>query len=163
MRKTLLAFAAALALIGSAAARDLTTTDGKVYQNVMITKITPLGLVFVCDGKSGWADFRDLPQDVQSEFGYDPQKAQDYEQSLAQNNGMESSPQGQLPAYDPSQYPPEAQPLPQGQQPPAGSTVIYASDIQSDSDLSDAAAVCAGPASNAYIYYNNQYYPYYYW
>jgi len=178
MGRTLFALFAALALTASASARDLSTLDGKVYSDVTITKITPLGLVFISGGKSGWVDFRDLPPDVQQEFGYDPQRAQAYEQKLVQSNGYEQSAQAQsqaqqiqappsqiqqaqqMPAFDSTQYPPEAQPLAQA---PEGATVINSADIQSDSDLSAVSAVCVGPACNAYIYYNNMYYPYYYW
>lgn len=150
----------ALASISSASlARDLVTTDGKTYPNVQIVQITPLGLNFLCDGKSGWVDFKDLPADVQNEFGYDAAKSQAFEKKLADNNGSDLvSGSG----YDSMGMPDEAQALPQGQQPPPGSTVV---DMDSDGDEPAINIACGGPSccSNYYVNWNGRYYPYYYW
>ena len=84
----LLAALAAFSLASAASALDLTTTDGKVYKDVSVTKLTPIGLKFICAGKSGWADFRDLTPDLQQAFNYDPKAAAAFEQKLVDNKGF---------------------------------------------------------------------------
>ncbi|OGV56375.1 MAG: hypothetical protein A2X49_15230 [Lentisphaerae bacterium GWF2_52_8] len=161
MKKLFLLYFCVLALGSAVSARDLTSTDGKTYKNVQITQITPLGIFFLCNGQSGWLDFKDLSPDVQHEFGYDPGKAQDFEKGLSGNSDA-AFPSGANANYDASSFPPEAQPLPDGQVPPQGSTIVNVND-ETPASYND--IVCGGPSycSGYYVYWNNRYYPYYYW
>ncbi len=119
MLKTFLALAS-LAVSAAAFAIDLTTVDGKVYKDAEITKLTPIGLKFVCDGKSGWADFRDLTPDIQKSFAYDPKAAAAFEQKLVDNKGFVSITQQSAPPKPATAAPAPAAPAaiqPQAQEP----------------------------------------------
>lgn len=184
-----LAALAILSLASTAFAIDLTTVDGKTYKDADITKLTPIGLKFICNGQSGWINFRDLTPDMQKSFGYDPAAAAAFEQKLVDNKGFttvtqpapkaapsaSSQTQAQQTPQEPetqdaliaqqtppdlSAYPPDAQPV---SQPPPGATVIDCSN--GIPDTLNSAEYLAGPAycSNSYVLWGGCYYPAYYW
>jgi len=72
------AFAAASSVLQ---ARDITTLDGKVYKEVSI-RAKPNGLEIVHSTGVAFVNFKNLPESVWKEFGYDPAKAAEYEEKL---------------------------------------------------------------------------------
>jgi hypothetical protein len=76
-----------LSFISVALADDFKTLAGKEYKDVTVSRVEPDGIVVT--NKSGISKvyFTELPKDVQSRFGYDPQKAGDY--SAQQSAGLE--------------------------------------------------------------------------
>ena len=172
-------------------AYDLSTSDGKTYKDASITKITPIGLGFISNGKSGWLDFRDLSKQVQKDFNYDPKAASAFEQRLVNNKGFVPQNQAiskpapaQQPATPPAPATPPQSPTSQADyvsqqpapdlsdfpadaqpldQPPAGATVVdYSSGVPANIDYTQFAC---GPAycANSYVYWGGHYYPSYYW
>ncbi|WP_035604465.1 hypothetical protein [Haloferula sp. BvORR071] len=69
-----------LVLLGLAAARaeDLTTTDGKTYKAVTVTKVEPDGLSISHEEGTAKVPFTKLPEEVRRLHGYDPEKADAY-------------------------------------------------------------------------------------
>ena len=67
-----------LAAGGLAAAADLTTTDGKTYKEVSVTKVEPDGLSISHETGTVKLPFIKLPVEVQRQYGYDPAKAEAY-------------------------------------------------------------------------------------
>lgn len=67
--------------------RDIKTTDGKVYKNVEISSVTPVGFD-ICYTKADSTFvikellFKNLPEDVQKEFKYDPAKADAFQKQV---------------------------------------------------------------------------------
>lgn len=72
--------AAGLLFAGIAAAEDLTTTDGKLYKNVTVTKVEPDGLSISHETGTAKLLFTKLPEDLQRKHGYDPAKAEAFVQ-----------------------------------------------------------------------------------
>jgi len=72
------AFAAASSVLQ---ARDITTLDGKLYKDVSI-RAKPNGLEIVHSTGVAFVSFKNLPETVRKEFGYDPAKAAEYEEKL---------------------------------------------------------------------------------
>lgn len=62
-------------------ADDITTTDGKRYENVSVSRVEPDGLVVV--GESGILKlpFEILPQTLKEKHGYNPEKAAAFKQA----------------------------------------------------------------------------------
>ena len=182
---------ASFSIATAASAMDLTTNDGKIYKDVSITKLTPIGMKFICDGNSGWVDFRDLTPDIQKAFSYDPKAAAAFEQRLVDNKGfisatasqqvapalqtVSAAPAQPQPPQEPDtqealiaqQTPPDFSSYPPDAQPvsqlPAGATVIDCSSSVPDT-INDV-QFTAGPAycANSYVFWGGQYYPAYYW
>ena len=59
---------------GTCLAADLTTADGKTYQNVKITRVDPDGLYIIHSTGGGKVRFAELPEEVRKQYGYDPAK-----------------------------------------------------------------------------------------
>ncbi|OGV53912.1 MAG: hypothetical protein A2X49_15655 [Lentisphaerae bacterium GWF2_52_8] len=80
--RIMMALAAAVLLSLPAFARDITMLDGKVYKNVSVENVTPLGFDMVSDnGKSlmiKHVRFTEMSEAVRKEFNYDPVKADEY-------------------------------------------------------------------------------------
>lgn len=72
--------AAGLLFAGIAAAEDLTTTDGKLYKNVTVTKVEPDGLSVSHETGTAKLLFTKLPEDLQRKHNYDPAKAEAFVQ-----------------------------------------------------------------------------------
>lgn len=66
---------------------DLVLNNGVTFNNIEVTKTTPIGITFICNGAAGWADFMDMPLDEATSFGYDPMKAAAFQQQLQTNQG----------------------------------------------------------------------------
>ena len=69
---------------GLAAAEDLSTTDGKSYTNVTVTKVEPDGLSITHDTGSAKVPFAKLSEALQKKYSYDPVKAEAYAKEQAQ-------------------------------------------------------------------------------
>ncbi len=67
-----------LLAIGWINARDITDINGVVYENVSISKKTPVGIEITYEKGIKFLPFVILPNDVQVEFGYDKEKAKQY-------------------------------------------------------------------------------------
>ncbi|HWB59531.1 MAG TPA: hypothetical protein VG733_08565, partial [Chthoniobacteraceae bacterium] len=63
---------------GAGFADDITTTDGKTYKGVEITKTEPDGITIMSDSGVEKIPFTSLPKDLQAKYGYDPDKAAAY-------------------------------------------------------------------------------------
>lgn len=159
MKKTFCLLLILLLQVASTRATDLVTKDGVTYRDVTITETLPIGLSFVSEGKAGWIDFRDLPQAVAKEYGYDPKKAEKFEQQIAQNQGNMVSPSD---APDMKSIPAEAnldvQTVPQTSENTtiisSGSAVSYEPSYFSSS----------GPTyCNRWVDWHGRHYPYYWW
>ncbi len=142
-----------------ASAKDLDRNDGTSYKDVEITERTPIGLSFICHGKAGWLDFRDMAPEMQREYGYDPAKADEFERELDKKGG-DLVPAGGAP--DMQAIPAEAnldpQTVPQNDQ----NTTVVAPGQQV---LYDPAFFTAeGPVyNNRWVLWNGHHYPYYWW
>lgn len=92
MKKGLIILCIMLGLSSLMSAREIKTTDGKVYKNVSISSVTPVGIdiFYVKDG--GYfiklLPFTLLSKEIQKEFGYDPQKAKTYLANLKNHSEM---------------------------------------------------------------------------
>ena len=67
--------------------RDITTLDGKTYKNVKISGVTPAGFdISYTPSKGGLAiirlKFKNLPESIQKEFNYNPEKAAAFEKRV---------------------------------------------------------------------------------
>jgi hypothetical protein len=76
-----------LSFISVALADDFKTLAGKEYKDVTVSRVEPDGIVVTSKSGISKIYFTELPKDVQSRFGYDPQKAGDY--SAQQSAGLE--------------------------------------------------------------------------
>jgi len=141
-------------------AKDLVLTNGTTYKDVQITQTTPIGLQFISDGKAGWVDFRDLTAEEAQEYGYDPQKAEAFEQQIAQNNGNMVQPQDTPPSDIPDAANLDPQTVPQTPEntqivdPNQQQTVVY--DPQY---FPNAAPIYY----NGWVNWGGRYYPSYWW
>jgi hypothetical protein len=59
-------------------ALEITNTSGKVFQNVEIKEVRPDGLTVFHSTGIGFIPFGELPETVQKEYGYDPQKENEF-------------------------------------------------------------------------------------
>ena len=57
-------------------AMDITTSDGKTYHDVTVTRAEADGLVITHSGGAGKVPFLELPKDIREKYGYDPAKAE---------------------------------------------------------------------------------------
>lgn len=64
-----------MCLAMAAAAKDLTTTDGRTYKKVSIRKVEPDGLAITHESGLAKVPFAKLSKELQKEHGYDPEKA----------------------------------------------------------------------------------------
>jgi hypothetical protein len=67
----------------------ITTLAGSVYNNIVIQKVQPDGLIVSCSGNGifiGKLDFEDLPQKFKDYYGYDKKWASDFEKMQLQAN-----------------------------------------------------------------------------
>jgi len=71
-----------LTLLASVQAEDLTTTDGKTYTGVEVTKVDPDGLRIRHEAGTAKIPFEKLPVEIQKQHGYDPFSAYDHEQAV---------------------------------------------------------------------------------
>jgi len=76
-----------LSFISVALADDFKTLTGKEYKDVTVSRVEPDGIVVTSKSGISKVYFTELSKDVQSRFGYDPQKAGDY--SAQQSAGLE--------------------------------------------------------------------------
>lgn len=71
-----------------ASAEDITTRDGKVYKDVTVIRVEPNGLAVTYRPEGGGIGmaklkYRDLPEKLQCQYGYDEPKAAAFEASQA--------------------------------------------------------------------------------
>jgi len=62
-------------------AEDLTTTDGKTYTGVTVTKVDPDGLRIAHSSGTAKVPFEKLSDEIQKKHGYDPFNAYDHAQA----------------------------------------------------------------------------------
>lgn len=67
-------------------ADDITTLDGKSYQNVTVSRVEPDGLVLVTSDGIEKLPFTNLSEEVRKKYGYNPKQAAQYQQSVYQAN-----------------------------------------------------------------------------
>ena len=78
-----------LCWMATAHAMDLTTVEGRTYRNATVQRADPDGLIvaFQPDQAGGFGvakvKFRDLPENVRSQYNYDANKANDFEAQQA--------------------------------------------------------------------------------
>ena len=63
----------ALVVVG----RDIETTNGEVYKNAEVIQKKSNGLDIVHSSGATFIEFKNLPEELQKEFGYDPKKAEE--------------------------------------------------------------------------------------
>ncbi len=68
---------------------QITTSDGTTYQQVAKVRVDPDGILVNYEPTTGGIGlaklkFRNLPEDLQKQYGYDPKAAADYEKAEAQ-------------------------------------------------------------------------------
>lgn len=63
-------------------AEDFTTTDGKKFEGVTVTRIEADGIVVTTDSGIAKLFFTNLPEDVQKKYGFDPVKAAQVQQQM---------------------------------------------------------------------------------
>ena len=71
-RAFLLLLVAALAVSGSAIARDLKTISGDIYKNITLRSKDPTGIQIMHEDGVTFLDFKNLNEVDQKEFGYNP-------------------------------------------------------------------------------------------
>ena len=159
MCKNLFLLSAAIFLSCYASAKDLSTRTGITYKDVTITETTPIGIFFISHGKGGWLDFRDMTDQEQEKYGYDPAKADEFEQKLVQNQGNMVPPNG---APDMADIPPEANldPKTVPQTPENTTTIVPGQQVTYDPTYFQSAAPVY---YNGWVYWNGRHYPYYWW
>ena len=70
--------------LGVEVPKTLKTKSGKVYEGAKLRKAEPDGLLISHSGGIAKVLFTDLPEDIQAQFGYDPQKALEFQAALAE-------------------------------------------------------------------------------
>jgi hypothetical protein len=75
--------ALALALIATVVHAEDWTVQGKIYQNVTVTKVEPDAVHIMYEGGIGSVKLSDLSPDLQKRFNYDPKAAQEATQQKA--------------------------------------------------------------------------------
>ena len=83
-----LATAASLAEVGDGI-HSFTTLSGKTYQGVLVSQVSPDGVLFRHANGAGKVLFSDLPGDVGKKLGYDAKKAEEHEKELADRRERE--------------------------------------------------------------------------
>jgi hypothetical protein len=75
------------------AVTEITTLNGLTYRAVKVTKVEPDGIRILHAGGAAKIKFRDLPQPLREQWGYDPFRAAEYEeeQLLAGTQGKGST------------------------------------------------------------------------
>lgn len=159
MKRARLLFLSVLLLSLCASAKDIVTRDGTTYKDVTVTQTTPIGISFISNGKGGWIDFRDMTDDEQKDYGYDRQKADEFEQKLVQNKGNMVPPDG---APDMTDIPADANLDPKAVPQTQDNTVVIQPNQQVPYDPS--CFTSAGPVyTNQWVSWNGRYYPSYWW
>lgn len=86
MKKFMLCFAVMFCMVMVSQARDIKTKDGKVYKDVTFFTVSPDGIdiEYKKDGENYLRHFYfvNLPEDIQKEFKYSPEKAEAYSKEL---------------------------------------------------------------------------------
>lgn len=67
-----------IALAGALHAEDLTTTEGRIYKGVAVTKVEPDGISIVHESGTAKVPFGKLSKELQEKHGYDPKKAAEF-------------------------------------------------------------------------------------
>ncbi len=86
MRKLGITFAVTGALIVAAFARDMRTRGGEIFREVTVTKVELSGLRISHRDGTRFIDFKDLPSELQKEFGYNEQAYLATQAAQAANN-----------------------------------------------------------------------------
>ncbi len=84
----------AVGMISMVTARDISTLDGATYKDVTITDSSPVGITIMFDKPDGATvikglDFRDLPKNIQQEFGYTEVRAKEFEKHVHEYQVMQ--------------------------------------------------------------------------
>ena len=133
---------------------DLVLTNGTTFNNIEVTENTPLGINFICNGSAGWADFRDMPLNEATAFGYDPVKAAAFEKQLQDNQGSALPDNASPGAYIPQQAITNADNV--AQTPENTITINPGDSIPYDTEVSYGCAP-------QWVIWNGYCYPYNYW
>jgi hypothetical protein len=67
---------------------SITTTDGTTYLSARVVKVEPDGIRLIHESGSCKIPFSKLPQDIQKQYSYDPEKAQQYKQAIAEKEAQ---------------------------------------------------------------------------
>src|SRR5439155_9598467 len=70
-----------LLLVPNLLARDITTRDGKTYHDCQVSRIYPDSICILFSGGGARIKLAELPAALQTEFGYDSQRAKAFEQA----------------------------------------------------------------------------------
>jgi hypothetical protein len=70
-------------------ARDITTLDGRIYRNCQVSQVYPDSICVLFAGSGARIKFSSLPEPLQTEFGYDPQRAAEFERVEAARKDRE--------------------------------------------------------------------------
>lgn len=154
MKKAIALFTALMMCSLACYSTDLILNNGATFKNIEVTQTTPIGINFVCNGSAGWADFRDMPINEATSFGYDPMKAAAFEKQLQDNQGA-VIPDNALPDYIPQSELTNTDSVPLT---PDNTIAVYPGDsIPYDTQ------VVYGCGAPQWICWNGCYYPYNYW
>jgi hypothetical protein len=93
VKATLVILSVLLVALQFAVADDFKTIDGKEYKNVKVSRVEPDGIVVITKAGISKIYFTELPQEIQTKYGYDPEAAagfqkQAYEAGLARARGI---------------------------------------------------------------------------
>jgi hypothetical protein len=134
---------------------DLILNNGATFSNIEVTQTTPIGINFICNGSAGWADFRDMPLDEATSFGYNPAKAAAFEKQLQDNQGCALPDNASPGDYIPQQALTNADNV--AQTPENTITVNPGDSIPYDTQ------VVYGGGAPQWVNWNGNCYPYNYW
>lgn len=108
------------AYAGQLSAIDFTTTAGRSFKNVTISRIEPDGIVVITRTGVIKLYFTELPQEIQQKYGFDPVKAEAFQAAEAQRRATPAAPAPAASAFAPPvQARPESQSTPIQASPPA--------------------------------------------
>ncbi|MEY5013329.1 MAG: hypothetical protein RLZ22_535 [Verrucomicrobiota bacterium] len=68
---------------------SITTTDGTTYLSARVVKVEPDGIRIIHESGSCKILFSKLPQDIQKQYSYDQEKAQQYKQAIAEKEAQD--------------------------------------------------------------------------
>ena len=92
MKKGIMTVCCVLCLSLVLSARDITTKDGKVYKNVSISSVTPIGIDISYSVNGNYfirlLRFSNLSKEIQTEFHYNADKASAYLTNLRKHSEM---------------------------------------------------------------------------
>ena len=71
------------ALVPNLVALEITTLDGKTYTNCVVSKVYPDSICVLFSGSGARIKFANLPDSIRAQYGYDSQRATEFEEAEA--------------------------------------------------------------------------------